>query len=69
MFYVLPVCEKEKKLRDVKLVLREKERELAILQKQVEALKVAAALLEEPNQPERGNAVPISEEEKKDIWP
>ena len=69
MFYVLPVCEKEKKLRDVKLVLREKERELAILQKQVEALRVAAALLEEPNQPERGNAVSISEEEKKDIWP
>jgi hypothetical protein len=56
-------------LRDVKVVLREKERELAILQKQVEALKVAAALLEEPKQPERGNAVPISEEEKKDIWP
>jgi hypothetical protein len=58
-------------LRDVKVVLREKERELAILQKQVEALKVAAALLEEPKHkhPERGNAVPIPEEEKKDIWP
>jgi hypothetical protein len=50
-------------------VLREKERELAILQKQVEALKVAAALLEEPKQPERGNIVPIPEGEKKDIWP
>jgi hypothetical protein len=38
---------KEKNLRDVKVVLREKERELAILKKQVEALKIAAALLEE----------------------
>ena len=69
MFYVLPVCEKEKKLRDVKLVLREKERELEILQKQVEALKVAAALLEEPKRPERGNTIRISEEEKKDMSP
>jgi hypothetical protein len=56
-------------LRDVNLLLREKERELAILKKQMEALKIAAALLEEPKQPERGNAVPISGEEKKDIWP
>jgi hypothetical protein len=51
-----------KKLRDVKIVLREKERELAILKKQVEALKVAAALLEEPRHFEPGNAMPISEE-------
>ena len=34
-------------MRDVNVVLREKERELAILKKQMEALKVAAALLEE----------------------
>jgi len=34
-------------LRDVNVVLREKERELAMLKKQVEAVKVAAALLKE----------------------
>jgi hypothetical protein len=40
-------------LRDVNVVLREKERELAILKKQVEALKVAAALLEEEYWPKQ----------------
>jgi hypothetical protein len=47
---------KEKKLRDVKVVLREKERELAILKKQVEALKIAAALLEEEYRAEAGQS-------------
>ena len=40
-------------MRDVNIVLREKERELAILKKQVEALKVAAALLEEEYWPKQ----------------
>ena len=57
--------ERKRILRDVKVVLREKERELAILQKQVEALKIAAALLEDAKQFEPGNALPISEEENK----
>ena len=46
-------------------MLKEKERELAIVQKQVEALKIAAVLLVDAKQFELGNALPISEEENK----
>jgi len=59
--------ERKRSLRDVNLVLREKERELAILKKQVEALKVAAALLEEPTHFEPGNTIP--EEQENNRWP
>ena len=57
--------ERKRILRDVKVVLKEKERELAIVQKQVEALKIAAVLLVDAKQFELGNALPISEEENK----